>query len=147
VHLVELVEKLVVIRNRLFSDAIPELDFLDCVSVMESRFDFCPHCKVDKSHKCDLCRGKKCYQCCIRYRQKIAPKMPPTRQLQHFRQQRAQQAPAPRRQGYQHMPLSQARNLPLERQLATAFYHIAAACARVVHAFSGPNVPTGGAYL
>ncbi len=117
-----------------------ELDFLDCVSVMESRFHFCPCCKVDKSHKCDLCRGKKCQKCCIRYKRKIAPKMPPKRQQQHFRQQRAQQAPAPGQQGYQHTPLSQVRNLRLERQLATAFYHIAAACARTCGPrFFGPQ--------
>jgi hypothetical protein len=66
-----------------------------------------------------------------------------TRQQQHFRQQLAQQAPAPGRQGYQHTPLSQVRNLQLVRQLATGFYHIAAACVRVVHAFLGPKVPTG----
>jgi hypothetical protein len=73
--------------------------------------------------------------------EKNVPNMPPTRQQRHFRQQRAQQAPAQRRQGYHHTPLSQVRNLPLDRQMATVFYNLAAACA--VLAFSGPNVPTG----
>jgi hypothetical protein len=123
--------------------AIPELVFSDCIAVMESRFDFCPRCKVDTAHQCDLCRGKKCAKCCLRFKRKNVPKMPPTRQQQHFRQQRAQQAPAQRRQGYQHAPLSQVRNLPLDKQMATVFYHLAAACARVVHAFSGTNVPAG----
>jgi hypothetical protein len=69
--------------------------------------------------------------------------MPPTRPKAQFRQQ--QQRP-PQPQGARRFnapPLYQVRNLPFEKQMVSAFYHLAAACSRVVHAFSGNHMPQG----
>jgi hypothetical protein len=38
-------------------------------------------------------------------------------------------------------PLAHIPHLPIHKQLAAAFFHLAASCARVVHAFDGTDVP------